>query len=240
MIRRPPRSTLFPYTTLFRSGNADAVISATRSDSIRPSPVSTLRSLTRAAPSSATVFSDRRQIAKSWSTLGSTRDAAVSCVSRRTTRPPSGNGSRLYRSSPATSMPTAPIAMAAASERPPMIVSAGYLSSRRAPSFQSSHETKASGLRPEVFGTSRDAVMRSHSTACPSLLLSNRPALVRYGLPREMTLLYKVIGVYAWIVSRHLRTAAARDPPRSPVLFDNTSRAADRKTEGHRVHSRVR
>src|SRR2546427_2674932 len=25
MIRRPPRSTLFPYTTLFRSGNAVAV-----------------------------------------------------------------------------------------------------------------------------------------------------------------------------------------------------------------------
>src|SRR5256885_11982750 len=24
MIRRPPRSTLFPYTTLFRSGNEDA------------------------------------------------------------------------------------------------------------------------------------------------------------------------------------------------------------------------
>src|SRR3712207_8913260 len=24
MIRRPPRSTLFPYTTLFRSGGADA------------------------------------------------------------------------------------------------------------------------------------------------------------------------------------------------------------------------
>src|SRR5256885_5102006 len=24
MIRRPPRSTLFPYTTLFRSGEADA------------------------------------------------------------------------------------------------------------------------------------------------------------------------------------------------------------------------
>src|SRR5687767_15555041 len=46
------------------SGNADAVISATRSDSTRPSPVSTLRSLTRAAPSSATVFRDRRQIAK--------------------------------------------------------------------------------------------------------------------------------------------------------------------------------
>src|SRR5688572_32060174 len=25
MIRRPPRSTLFPYTTLFRSGEADGV-----------------------------------------------------------------------------------------------------------------------------------------------------------------------------------------------------------------------
>ena len=123
------------------SGNADAVISATRSDSTRPSPVSTLRSLTRAAPSSATVFRDRRQIAKSWSTLGSTRDAAVSWVSRRTTRPPSSNGSRLYSGSSATSMPTAPIAMAPESERPPMIVSAGYFSSRRAPSFQSSHET---------------------------------------------------------------------------------------------------
>ena len=88
------------------------MISATRSDSTRPSPVSTLRSLTRAAPSSVTVFRDRRQIAKSWSTLGSTRDAAVSRVSRRTTRPPSSNGSRLYSSSPATSMPTVPIAMA--------------------------------------------------------------------------------------------------------------------------------
>src|SRR5256885_8946411 len=26
MIRRPPRSTLFPYTTLFRSGAADQVV----------------------------------------------------------------------------------------------------------------------------------------------------------------------------------------------------------------------
>src|SRR2546430_13365605 len=26
MIRRPPRSTLFPYTTLFRSGTRDAVM----------------------------------------------------------------------------------------------------------------------------------------------------------------------------------------------------------------------
>src|SRR2546426_8977942 len=30
MIRRPPRSTLFPYTTLFRSSRADVVIEAYR------------------------------------------------------------------------------------------------------------------------------------------------------------------------------------------------------------------
>src|SRR6188472_2336909 len=45
-------------------------------------------------------------------------------------------------------MPSAPIAMAPASERPPMIVSAGYFSSRRAPSFQSSHETTVIGPHP--------------------------------------------------------------------------------------------
>src|SRR2546430_10961343 len=28
MIRRPPRSTLFPYTTLFRSGHGERVIAA--------------------------------------------------------------------------------------------------------------------------------------------------------------------------------------------------------------------
>src|SRR2546430_9991790 len=28
MIRRPPRSTLFPYTTLFRSGRREAAVSA--------------------------------------------------------------------------------------------------------------------------------------------------------------------------------------------------------------------
>src|SRR2546430_11344640 len=30
MIRRPPRSTLFPYTTLFRSANTSDVVSAIR------------------------------------------------------------------------------------------------------------------------------------------------------------------------------------------------------------------
>src|SRR2546426_9237303 len=33
MIRRPPRSTLFPYTTLFRSPSAPATLTATASTS---------------------------------------------------------------------------------------------------------------------------------------------------------------------------------------------------------------
>jgi len=36
MIRRPPRSTLFPYTTLFRSGIAiDAWLTLTKPDRVR-------------------------------------------------------------------------------------------------------------------------------------------------------------------------------------------------------------
>src|SRR3712207_8543088 len=35
MIRRPPRSTLFPYTTLFRSALGFAVLTATRSGEVR-------------------------------------------------------------------------------------------------------------------------------------------------------------------------------------------------------------
>src|SRR3712207_8304788 len=44
MIRRPPRSTLFPYTTLFRSSSArsnTAASSEVRAESIRPSRPST-------------------------------------------------------------------------------------------------------------------------------------------------------------------------------------------------------
>src|SRR3712207_8833126 len=36
MIRRPPRSTLFPYTTLFRSGNADTTGPLTVTDLLPP------------------------------------------------------------------------------------------------------------------------------------------------------------------------------------------------------------
>src|SRR5256886_10662605 len=34
MIRRPPRSTLFPYTTLFRSSNANFLINLARQGSV--------------------------------------------------------------------------------------------------------------------------------------------------------------------------------------------------------------
>src|SRR5258705_4784435 len=34
MIRRPPRSTLFPYTTLFRSGSGPSIFAVTSSKSI--------------------------------------------------------------------------------------------------------------------------------------------------------------------------------------------------------------
>src|SRR5215204_7323275 len=40
MIRRPPRSTLFPYTTLFRSPGSPSVDTRTRSCSIRIGSVS--------------------------------------------------------------------------------------------------------------------------------------------------------------------------------------------------------
>src|SRR5258706_10898088 len=36
MIRRPPRSTLFPYTTLFRSGEATGPVDAPGASSIPP------------------------------------------------------------------------------------------------------------------------------------------------------------------------------------------------------------
>src|SRR3712207_8612601 len=36
MIRRPPRSTLFPYTTLFRSGTDRAAVVADEADPLRP------------------------------------------------------------------------------------------------------------------------------------------------------------------------------------------------------------
>src|SRR5687768_5372515 len=66
-------------------------------------------------------------------------------------------------------MPIAPIAMAAASDRPPMIVSAGCLRSIRAPSFQSSHETAFKGPRPEG-PTSPTAVIGPYPAGAPEPL----------------------------------------------------------------------
>src|SRR3712207_8488536 len=39
MIRRPPRSTLFPYTTLFRSGIDSALVAAVAVDALGPRQV---------------------------------------------------------------------------------------------------------------------------------------------------------------------------------------------------------
>src|SRR2546425_4960101 len=47
MIRRPPRSTLFPYTTLFRSRARSRSGSATGRRSISPSPRTSSRSRRR-------------------------------------------------------------------------------------------------------------------------------------------------------------------------------------------------
>src|SRR6266496_6384804 len=44
MIRRPPRSTLFPYTTLFRSPHGGCTASGGRSPPIRPGPRNSLPS----------------------------------------------------------------------------------------------------------------------------------------------------------------------------------------------------
>src|SRR5256885_16554049 len=47
MIRRPPRSTLFPYTTLFRSCEADAALKKIPQDSyLTPDLVATLTAAT--------------------------------------------------------------------------------------------------------------------------------------------------------------------------------------------------
>src|SRR5438093_3352261 len=53
IIRRPPRSTLFPYTTLFRSSGASSARSPARTGRCSTTP-------TRGRPSSATSAAGRR------------------------------------------------------------------------------------------------------------------------------------------------------------------------------------
>src|SRR3712207_7912241 len=54
MIRRPPRSTLFPYTTLFRSISSGPVAQRNESASLR-----SLRARVRIAPGPSRMFRDR-------------------------------------------------------------------------------------------------------------------------------------------------------------------------------------
>src|SRR5437016_3358866 len=56
MIRRPPRSTLFPYTTLFRS---DDVIYREELDRIKGNGLEVFHTLTRSQPEGWTGFSRR-------------------------------------------------------------------------------------------------------------------------------------------------------------------------------------
>src|SRR2546427_5597900 len=53
MIRRPPRSTLFPYTTLFRSGGCSPSSRLPRRASRRRGPRPTRRARRRASPGGA-------------------------------------------------------------------------------------------------------------------------------------------------------------------------------------------
>src|SRR5256714_11577812 len=75
MIRRPPRSTLFPYTTLFRSNLANGTTYYWRAENVDSSAASSSFSATRsllvdtAAPtmSSATVAADGVTVTVTWS-----------------------------------------------------------------------------------------------------------------------------------------------------------------------------
>src|SRR5260370_22593279 len=64
MIRRPPRSTLFPYTTLFRSG------SVCRADSRRPKPLLLLLSPQIRPPLCSPLYWPVRGGTQWWTYLG--------------------------------------------------------------------------------------------------------------------------------------------------------------------------
>src|SRR5258707_11090140 len=58
MIRRPPRSTLFPYTTLFRSLRGSSASSRTTRAPSSPSPMTGTSSTTSPAGSSSSIRSE--------------------------------------------------------------------------------------------------------------------------------------------------------------------------------------
>src|SRR2546423_6996518 len=57
MIRRPPRSTLFPYTTLFRSRDETEAASRDNRSPVKLSPRRERSAASTSAPSRSTVFS---------------------------------------------------------------------------------------------------------------------------------------------------------------------------------------
>src|SRR2546425_4083399 len=59
MIRRPPRSTLFPYTTLFRSNRS---ASTNRTDALDGTRACALASISGAPSTAVTVLADRRSV----------------------------------------------------------------------------------------------------------------------------------------------------------------------------------
>src|SRR3712207_8374697 len=60
MIRRPPRSTLFPYTTLFRSGPGEAVVAAVGVAARAGAPILGDARVTRGVEEAAAAIEDRK------------------------------------------------------------------------------------------------------------------------------------------------------------------------------------
>src|SRR5258705_8701497 len=80
MIRRPPRSTLFPYTTLFRSQNsACRFLKAGREEEARTRPLTTINNPRPASPSSS--MADRKSTRLNSSHLGISY--AVFCLKKK-------------------------------------------------------------------------------------------------------------------------------------------------------------
>src|SRR5256885_12431774 len=76
MIRRPPRSTLFPYTTLFRSEGAHVIVIAERNADVGAAPAD----LSQQASHTAEVIDDR--IAIAWALIDDLEIPATDVVDK--------------------------------------------------------------------------------------------------------------------------------------------------------------
>src|SRR5690349_23055770 len=88
MIRRPPRSTLFPYTTLFRSRESGC----TRSSIRRPTTASTAAAPSSSAADGVVVFANRSE--EHTSELQSRRDLVCRLLLEKKKQPRASPGSR--------------------------------------------------------------------------------------------------------------------------------------------------